>query len=618
MTVLDYLSAWRRRWRIILACALIGAAVGFMLSPAQAESQGPVYKAELTMVPAETGPMDYANIYLAASVATSPDVQRLAAEELGEPGGTIGGVKAVAVLESMSVKLTSLDADPERAGKLVQAYATATSKFMGKTTAQSRLGEVSDAQAELSTMEIKVNALQDRLRRTPSDGVTQQQLAVELERYRAQYDRVNQLTSDQSALAYNLVGSPQISRSSGSGGLVAPKTREGRALAAGLLGLALGLVIGLSADRMDTRMRGRDDVEEAFELPVLAEIPCPDRRTRRERSLVMATCPEGIVAEGYRSLRSAVRFIGHISQAALNPRPGQGLIDEAPEVIVVAGPRGGDGKTTTAANLAVAFAEAGKSVVVIDCDFRNPQVQNFLGAAPSGSHKIVRPTQHAGVQLINASDACKDPGAMLGQLADLVDYARSCADIVLIDSGPLLVVSDAVDLLQHADAVLVTCRIGRTSAEQANRARMLLQRANVPLAGVVLLGTAGPGNRASLSEPAAWSRPAGLRFGGRPAAGPTADQAHVAGYEVVYQRPSPVPNAAAPSMPASPFAPSDGSEATGSPQTGPAADGAEPTWPVMPVMPVMPGRIAKPSPPMGIGPQRIEFDDVSDETGVGR
>jgi Mrp family chromosome partitioning ATPase len=222
----------------------------------------------------------------------------------------------------------------------------------------------------------------------------------------------------------------------------------------------------------------------------------------------MTTQPDSVVAEGYRSLRSAVNFLGHIRHAVLNPQTADGLIDAAPEVIVLAGPRGGDGKTTTAANLAVALAEGGKSVVVIDCDFRNPQVQNFFGAGAAvlGSEHLLRQTPIQGVEVITAARSAGDPGAMLRRLPELIGYARSRADVVLIDSGPLLVVSDAVDLLAHADAVVVTCRVGRTTPEQASRARMMLARANVPLAGTVLLGAAGPGNRSSLSEPMAWSR----------------------------------------------------------------------------------------------------------------
>jgi hypothetical protein len=95
-----------------------------------------------------------------------------------------------------------------------------------------------------------------------------------------------------------------------------------------------------------------------------------------------------------------------------------------------------------------------------------------------------------GVDLVTSIKPVKSPAIVVSRLSGLVADARRRADVVLIDSSPLLATSDALDVLQYADAALVTCRVGRTKYGEATRARRILQRADVPLLGVVLTGTA--------------------------------------------------------------------------------------------------------------------------------
>jgi Mrp family chromosome partitioning ATPase len=156
-------------------------------------------------------------------------------------------------------------------------------------------------------------------------------------------------------------------------------------------------------------------------------------------------------------------------------------------------------------NLAAAVAETGRSVLVIDCDFRKPEAHKFLDARPGSDladlvtgdfsgylDQIVRSTSVPGVDLVTSIEPVRTPTTVVSRLSGLIADARGRADVVLIDSSPLLVTSDAVDVLRYADAALVACRVGRTTYGKATRARRLLQRADVTLLGVVLTGTAKP------------------------------------------------------------------------------------------------------------------------------
>ncbi|HEY9379004.1 MAG TPA: CpsD/CapB family tyrosine-protein kinase, partial [Jiangellaceae bacterium] len=154
------------------------------------------------------------------------------------------------------------------------------------------------------------------------------------------------------------------------------------------------------------------------------------------------------------------------------------------------------------ANLAAALAEIGRTVIVIDCDFRKPEAHLFLGALAGRGltdaiedgfdgdfDHVIEHTSISGVRLITSGRPVNQPASVIPRLAGVIAEARQRADVVLIDSSPLLVVSEAVDVLPYADAAVVTCRLRRTTHEQARRSRLVLQRAEVPVLGVVLTGT---------------------------------------------------------------------------------------------------------------------------------
>jgi Mrp family chromosome partitioning ATPase/capsular polysaccharide biosynthesis protein len=247
----------------------------------------------------------------------------------------------------------------------------------------------------------------------------------------------------------------------------------------GVLGLALGIGAIILRDRFDDRVRDRADMERCLGAPVLAAIPRTGRAV--DPAFVFSRAPRSTAAEAYRYLRSNVRpFLaaGH----------GGGT------VLLVAGPQGREGRTCVAANLARSLAQAGACVIAVDADLRHTWRSGFLHAHPSLS-EIFQADDRPGLNELLTGKASLDevalpvemaaetrtpPAAGLrfvaagepaGRSADIFDGVRltaalagmrAAADVVVVDSAPVLAVSDAMSLARASDVVLMVADVRRT------------------------------------------------------------------------------------------------------------------------------------------------------------
>ncbi|MFW6091837.1 MAG: AAA family ATPase, partial [Actinomycetota bacterium] len=515
----EYVKILGRRWRLVLACVLVAAVAGYVFSPDEAEeAAGSGYEASLTLIPTA----DSANLHLAAHLATTPDVANIAAERLPpgvEPDGS-ETITASVSSEAGSLTIVATDAEEVRAGILVRAYAEATIEFFKQTTVASEDEELEDLQEQLSEIEENIEDIQSQQEVDPENRLLEARLEAEVARYGDVAQQMAELSNGEEPEApLEVVGTAQITELDT--GISPPSDRRARAGLAGALGLVLGLGLALTVDRLDSRLREREDVEEALQLPVLAEVPRISRRVRADNALVTVLQPDGAVAEAYRSLRSAITLVGQGRRVRDDAAPNRPL-SEVPKVLVITGAQGDEGKSTTVVNLAAALAETGRSVLVVDCDFRKPEVHHYLDPEPGigladlveanvpGNLDLVsRATSVHRVHLVTSGDSVRQPASALSRLSGIIAEARERFDVVVVDTSPLLMTSDAQDVLQYADGVLAVCRFGRTTYEQATRARRLLQRAEVPLLGVVLTGTA-PHRGTPYGQPsrqqAAWSK----------------------------------------------------------------------------------------------------------------
>ncbi|HEX6208726.1 MAG TPA: CpsD/CapB family tyrosine-protein kinase, partial [Actinomycetota bacterium] len=175
------------------------------------------------------------------------------------------------------------------------------------------------------------------------------------------------------------------------------------------------------------------------------------------------------------------------------------------KVLLVTSPAPSEGKTSIVANLAAAYAEMGKRVLILSCDMRHPGTYSFFGMPSANGvgmsdalkgdgeevlSDYVRSTGHRRIEIVPSGSPTDRPGELLAgpNMRRALSEARERADLVLIDTPPILTAGDATHLLPYVDAVLLVARAGRTSARLAERTSEILKRLEVPAVGVVLNG----------------------------------------------------------------------------------------------------------------------------------
>jgi len=174
-------------------------------------------------------------------------------------------------------------------------------------------------------------------------------------------------------------------------------------------------------------------------------------------------------------------------------------VDNPVRSLLVASASQDEGKSTTLANLAVTFAQAGNRVVLVDCDLRRPTLHKLFGVAndqglttmllagDSAPAPLVA-TPVEGLRLLPSGPQPPNPSELLGskRIEAGIGRIQQDADLVLFDSPPLLAVSDAAVLARKVDAVLLVVSAGKTKRDHAARARQMLERAGAHVLGVVL------------------------------------------------------------------------------------------------------------------------------------
>ncbi|WP_055585068.1 tyrosine-protein kinase family protein [Peterkaempfera griseoplana] len=511
----NHLTVLRRHWRLLAGCALAALVIGWLLTPTGTAVDNGKWECKVSIVPA-AGSGDTVKIDQVMSFATGSDVAEAAARKLGTTD--IQGLLArreVAAVSPQMLQFTAHGPTQQACSDVASAFATATISGYGREAQRNAQDSIQALQQQATVQQRQLDTLNTQF--ATATRATRVKLQPQIDAAKAAVTQtLTDISNLQNAARTDAVrqwGSIDSSPAS-SNILTAPSSRPLRLGLAVLLGLALGVVAALMLDRLDSRVRSRNAAEEAFGLPVIGEIPVLSRRLRRLREPVVTARPSAPAAEAYRSLRSTLLLTGP-SSLALHIREGEEdgtpaaraarrLAHPAPVVLVMSG-RSGDGKTTTVANLAAALAETGRSVLVLDCDFRHPQTHEHLGSGTGpgmaellagtrslGIEDVIRPTNVQGVTLIGAGNTNAYPAALVMRAGEVLQRARRHADLVLMDTSPLLHANDAYDLVQHADAVLVTVRSGNVTPEQAARVSELLARTGVPVAGVALTASTSP------------------------------------------------------------------------------------------------------------------------------
>ncbi|MFI5533875.1 tyrosine-protein kinase family protein [Kitasatospora sp. NPDC051853] len=533
----NHFTVLRRYWRLLVGCTVAALIIGLLLTPTGDTVDNGKWQCKVAITPV-AGAGEAVRADQVLSYAAGSDVSAAAAKKLGttDVAGLVARRKVAAASPTM-LEFTVTGPTSKSCVDTAAAFAEATITGYSQETAKSAGESIKRLEAQRATQQDLVNKLQQEFYSAkPAD---QPKLDPQLTAARNSLTKTLTAISDLQAVsqtdAVQQWGS--IDAKELGGNLLTSPSRGLRLALAVVLGMALGVVAALMLSRMDTRLRTRNGAEEAFNLPVIGEIPYLSTRLRRLRDPLVVARPSDPGAEAFRSLRSTLLLTGPPALAAqladgnLDPAEltNRRLAQPAPVILVMSG-RSGDGRTTTVANLAAALAETGREVLVLDCDFRHPKAHEHFGVGDgpgmaellSGEQiaeldDLIRRTNVDGVRLITGGNTTAYPAALVLRAGEVLRRARRHADVVLIDSSPLLHANDAYDLVQHADAVLVTVKAGNVTPEQADRVSELLSRTGVPVAGVALLGTIGPSGRRKRDGLTAPTAP-----GAGPASQPTA------------------------------------------------------------------------------------------------
>lgn len=446
-TLRDYLQiARRRRWIILAVVALTMLSAAFF-----SVRQEKRYEASAELLVRSgfdvTQPPDRA-LQTQADVATaSPVVARRVRTALGLRATP--DIKVTPKTDSDILVFTGTASSPQLAARVATQYALQFKEFEHNLAIQDLKGALRGVEAQIEVLDLS----------NPGDRILYSRLLDRREELRTEIDQTPGAILVRQATA---------------GAQVQPRPVRNT-----LFGLVLGLVLGAGLaflrEALDTRVRTTDEVAEQLGVPLLARVPRPPRSLRRTDRLVMINDPDSPGAEAFRILRANVDFA---------------RIETDARAVLVTSAAEGEGKSTTAANLAVALARAGQRVVLVDLDLRRPILHRFFdlrgpGVAQLASGRATLDEALAPIPLVwpgshtlsrRENDELGQAGGMLQVLpagpipgnvddvltnqvvADVVENLRKSSDIVLIDSTPLGI-GDAMALTAAVDAVLIVTRM---------------------------------------------------------------------------------------------------------------------------------------------------------------
>ncbi len=339
--------------------------------------------------------------------------------------------------------------------------------------------KIESAQAQSAELETQLSLENDPVQ---SDALTTQleRLEAKIETYQTSFADLSGLVTSQDSGSYLSILAPAVLPRSP----ISPNLQLNLIIGA-ILGLLISGAIIFALEYFDETIKDANDAQEKLgkaPLGIITRIQHIDKPTDQ---VVTLTEPRSPISEAYRVLRTNLRFTG---------------ADTPVTVLLITSSGPGEGKSTTAANLAITIAQAGKRVVLMDCDLRRPSLHTlfnvsndvglsdlFLEDAPE-LDKMLKPTAVPTLRLLTSGTIPPNPSEMLDskRMTDILTALRAQSDMVIIDSPPALVVADASILGSRCSGALLVIDSGKTRIDVARRALNTLEQAKVTVLGTVI------------------------------------------------------------------------------------------------------------------------------------
>lgn len=484
MTLRQILNVlWKGKW-IIVVVTLAALITAFIYLQVRAETFVSTSVIRLNSVVSDgayTGEIGGVAVDVGPEAVRSPEVIDPAAEAIGESSGALSA---------------SIDVDVDDSGALARMYITATGD--SPEQAQERAAAVQasyvtyvDAQLQntLTTLQQRqaeaiqaARELQQQAAESPGDAIAATNLAAALSKMTTLNATIEEVNDSGPATA--IVRNPPLGTSTVPSQLIVL-----------LLALATGLIVGIAAalirDQFDNRLRGEDEIEQISGARSLGELSW-------DRSVGQMTPPLPVARNERTDLSERLRTLRSTLQVFLPSRTA---------VMVITSVEPGDGKSFVSANLAMAWARTGKTVILVGGDLRRPDLARYFDEAALGegmseileSHDIdeplqidevevrLNPTKYRRLRILPAGVEPPDPADLLAKpvLAELIQYLRAQADVVIIDSPPAIGMTDAALLALQSDGAVIISSVRKTDRVLLAETVAALKAAGAAVIGVV-------------------------------------------------------------------------------------------------------------------------------------
>ena len=277
------------------------------------------------------------------------------------------------------------------------------------------------------------------------------------------------------------------------GSLVFPSLSQFLGLGA-FLGGFVGLVLGYLVEMADKSFRKPEDVIREFGVPIVGHIPffkedqlkSAEVENGMDKTAICLHLPRSRSAEAYRSVRTAICF---------------SALGGSHRVIQVSSPAAGDGKSTLALNLSISLAMSGKRTILVESDFRRPKVHKLTAVENKrgivdvlrGDAELIDAVQNTSVKsffVLPCGTRPTDPAELLSrpEYENLLEVLRQKFDYVIIDTPPILAVTDPTSIAPRVDGVLIAMRLSRHTRELGRRTLEQLRDVGATVSGIVING----------------------------------------------------------------------------------------------------------------------------------
>lgn len=503
---------WRRAWLLVLGA---GLAAGAAFTAGRLTT--PIYAATATLLVNEAptaNQTDPASIVIKserlartyATMMTQWPVLQEAIDQLKiplTPDQLARQVTVTPIRDTQLLQLEVQDEDPQRAAALAntipEVFSRQNEAMQAARYADAKANlerQMEEATAQIEQTQHDLNAATTSA--APTRDLDLLRLQSELTQRRQTYDRLSENLQNirlaQAQSSSNIVVTEAAQ----------PPTEPVRprpvrdALLAGLVGLMLATGLVFLIEYLDNTVRTPEQVDAVLKTPVIGIVARLNGVTRRKPAdavettstghaarLVAVKAPRSPAAEAFRTLRTNVQIAG---------------VDHPIKTLLITSPGPNEGKSTVAANLAVVMSQAGRAVTLVDADLRRPMIHRLFSQSNHGGltgalldknrdwFTALMPTAVSDLMTVPSGALPPNPSELLGskRMQEFLARLKETNDVVVVDTPPLLPVTDALVLAPQADGVILVVEHGRTHLRAAQQALAQLHQAGARVLGVVI------------------------------------------------------------------------------------------------------------------------------------